>query len=195
MGFFSKIINTLKEITKSELIINTKTKQTQILLPQLNEEYFTLEFESLNCKNYTDVLVEEYSYLKAENAKLGKIYMEAIQLGFGVQWENAPFKSFELMLEKNTQGLDLQQIEMRENYFSSLALYQLNNMKKIGLIYFSLNQYEVFIVDTKGKLFDDIAQILQMEFEPFYEQEQLEIEYDFTLFNTNFTEQHYQKEN
>ncbi len=80
MGFLNNMFNKLKQATRDRFVLNKETNSIQILLDSSHEQYFTLEFDTMNIKTPHDPNIFKSTVIDANNSNLGELYIEVIQL-------------------------------------------------------------------------------------------------------------------
>lgn len=156
MGFFGKILNSIKHASREKFILNKNNNSTQILLDSNHEQYFTLTFENMNVTRPTDSNVTNAYRIDANSKKLGDIYLESIEIDNIKSWNMSAGSAFDRFLKKELHSYKLEYISSFENNTCNLKRYTIDNNFDIGIIWFTLNSIELFIVDQKGTLFNDL---------------------------------------
>jgi len=156
MGLLDSIIGKFKNAVRERLIINKKTNSIQLLLDMNHEQYFTLTFDEMIVNTPMDTNVFNAYSIKTKCKKLGSLYIEAIRLHNINSWNLSAGSAFDSFLKNELSNHKLEYISSTENDICNLKKYTLNNDFDIGVIWFTLNSYELFIVDQKGTLFNDL---------------------------------------
>ncbi len=197
MGFLNKIFSSLKKASRKRVEIDQDSKTLQILLNSDDEQYFTLEFDSINKTNLSDSSIQEAYSIIGENSSLGKLHIEVIRLKVQHKWQVSPGSAFDRIIQDSFRSHELRFKDSFNNRFCKLTKYELDYENEIGTIWLSLNQYEVFILDAKGQLFNDLLKIYGVKnkdmtitsLEPF------EITLDKSIVSSNMIEEYFGKEN
>ena len=113
-----------------------------------------LDNMNVNRPHATNVF-DVYS-INANNKELGNLYIEAIKLDNSKSWNQSPGSAFDSFLKKELHSHKFEYISSFEDNFCSLRKYTIDHNFDIGIIWFSLNSYELFIFDQQGKLFNDL---------------------------------------
>ena len=163
MGFFSNIVNSIKKSTRSRFNLNKNTNTIELLLDSKDENYFTLEFETMNVENLYDPSVQKASKIIASNEKLGTLYIETIRLQDRHIWDVSPGSGFSRFIQDQFKASELKYIDSFDSDFAKFTKYQLDYEKEFGVIWFNLNSIDVFIIDCKGKLFNDLLEIYNVK--------------------------------
>jgi hypothetical protein len=158
MGFFGNIINKIQKATRPRFELDKSSKSVQFLLDTDDEEYFTLQFNTLNTTNPHDPAILRATSIKGENSNLGSLYIEVIRLNMQNEWKMSAGSAFELFIKKEFADKNIEFIKSWDSRYSKLTKHKIDNIE-VGLIWFSLNEEEVFIFDKKGKLFNDLLKI------------------------------------
>jgi len=163
MGFLNNIFNKIKSATRERFIVNKKTNSIQILLDSSNKQYFTLEFDTMNIKTPHDPNILKNYGIKATNKELGKLYIELIQLDFQHEWNGSAGSCFDIFIKKEFQKSNFEFIKSFDDDFCKFTKYFVDDKYEVALIWFCLNNQEVFIFDEKGKLYNDLLKIYGIE--------------------------------
>ena len=156
MGLLNSIIGKFKNAVRERLIVNKETNSIQLLLDMNHEQYFTLTFDEMIVNTPMDTNVFNAYSIKPKSKELGNLYIEAIRLHNINSWNLSAGSAFDTFLKKELNNHKFVYISSFENNICNLKKYTLNNDFDIGIIWFTLNSYELFIVDQKGKLFNDL---------------------------------------
>ena len=198
MGFFSNIINTVKKSTRSRFNLNKESNTIQLLLDTKDENYFSLEFETMNVENLYDPSVQNGQKIIGSNENLGTLYLEAIQLRHDHDWNCSAGSAFDRFVKEQFKNSELKYIDSFDSDFVKFTKYQVNFENEFGVIWFSLNQFEVFIIDLKGKLFNDLLEIYNVKNKELFIKDtrnKLPLEIENSLTATNIREDYFSKEN
>ncbi len=159
MGFLNNIFNKIKSATRERFILNKETNSIQILLDSSHEQYFTLTFDTMNIKTPHDPNIFRSTVIDANNADLGELYIEVIQLDQQHDWNASAGSCFDIFIKQEFSSSKFEFIKSFDDDFAKFTKYLVDDKYEVGLIWFSLNKQDVFIFDTKGKLFNDLLKI------------------------------------
>lgn len=159
MGFFSKIVDSLKNASRSRFELNKETNSVQLLLDTKDENYFTLEFDTMEVDSLYDPSIQTAYNITGTSKTLGRLHIESIRLKPLHHWNCSAGSAYEEFLKLQFNKDQIQYIDSYDNKFIKFTKYQKDFENEIGLIWFSLNYIEVFILDPKGKLFNDLLEI------------------------------------
>jgi len=163
MGFLNKIFNKIKSATRERFVLNKETNSIQILLDNSHEQYFTLSFDTMNIKTPHDPNIFRSTVIDANNAALGELYIEVIELDQQHDWNGSAGSCFDIFIKQEFSSSKFEFIKSFDDDFAKFTKYLVNDKYEVGLIWFSLNKQDVFIFDTKGKLFNDLLKIYDVE--------------------------------
>jgi len=197
MGFFSNIINSVKQATRSRFELNKNTNSIQLLLNSKDESYFTLEFDSMSVENLNDPSVLKAYKVLGSNESLGALYIESIQLRHDQEWNVGGGSAFEEFFKEQFKNSELKFIDSSETDFTKFSKYQINYENEIGVIWINLNNIDVFIIDTKGALFNDLLEIYSIKNKELFIQDtntKLPLEIQNSLTAINIREDFFSKE-
>jgi len=197
MGFFNNIISSLKQASRKRVELNKQTNTLQLLLDTSSEEYFTLSFKSMKIQELYDPSILDAYSLECTSDTLGSLYIEVIRLKRDHQWRANPSSAFDQLIKHTFRSSELRFVDSFEDGFSKLSRYKVDHTHDIATIWFSLNQYEVFILDTKGQLFNDLLNIYDTKNETLFisSLESFDILPTQSIVTSNMIEDHFGKDN
>jgi len=163
MGFLNSIFNKIKSATRERFVLNKETNSIQILLDSSHEQYFTLTFDTMNIKTPHDPNIFRSTVIDANNADLGELYIEVIELDYQHDWNGSAGSCFDIFIKQEFSSSKFEFIKSFDDDFAKFTKYLVDDKYEVGLIWFSLNKEDVFIFDTKGKLFNDLLKIYDMK--------------------------------
>jgi hypothetical protein len=163
MGFFSNVLNTIKKSSRSRFDLNKDTNTLQLLLDTADENYFTLEFDTMKIEQLFDPSTQEAKKIIATHKSLGTIYIESIRLQHNKQWNCSAGSAFDIFIKEQFQKEKINYIDSYSGNFFKLTKYELNYENEFAAIWFCLNQFEVFIIDPKGQLSNDLFAIYDLK--------------------------------
>jgi len=163
MGFLNSIFNKIKSATRERFVLNKETNSIQILLDSSHEQYFTLTFDSMNIKTLYDPNIFRSTVIDANSLDLGELYIEVIELDYQHDWNGSAGGCFDIFIKQEFQKSKFEFVKSFDDDFAKFTKYQVNDKYEVGLIWFSLNKQDIFIFDTKGKLFNDLLKIYDVE--------------------------------
>mgnify|MGYP000591298755 CR=1 FL=1 len=148
------LYNALKYIFKkvTKLSIPYFSLEENYLKFKITSEFsFKFLLSNIETKTRHDAYV-----LDAYNLKTKDIYIEYIHTINGVIWNSQPFSAF----------LDLLKDELKTNSFKNIFkksfspyefnIYEVDNVYKLYIIYIYEIDKEIFIVDSKGELYENL---------------------------------------
>lgn len=163
MGFLTNIFNKIKKSARNRFIVNKDAKNIQILLNTNDEKYFTLQFEEFTSISHPDSKVISSYSIYGKNKKLGSLYIESIQLSFEYDYSQSIGGYFEYMIKKQLSKEKIEFISSYDSNFYKLTKYMINHEDEIGIIWFNLSDINIFIVDKKGELFNNLCTYFEIK--------------------------------
>lgn len=161
MGFFNTLINKVKKLSQKRLHIDTKNKTLQLLLHSNDETYFTLVFDEFSAKRTNDEALMQSYAIDAKNERLGTLYIETIRLKSLYDWYVDPKSAANLFIKSVFGNQTVVTNTQKSDYFS-LTKYADANGYEFILLHFSLITHDIFIIDQKGKLYQDMLEIFNI---------------------------------
>ena len=163
MGFFNRIISKIKSAARKKFIVNEETNSVQILLNSEDEQYFTLTFDAMNIKNPNDHNIFRSYAINAFNQDLGDLYIESIEVDSLNNWNVSAGSSFDNFIKNEFHKSNFEFIKSYDDDFCNFKKYLVDDKYEIALIWLSLSNQELFIFDEKGKLYNDLLKIYDVE--------------------------------
>ena len=138
-------------------------KVTKLSIP-----YFSVEENDLKFKISTDsyykytlynivikVRHDPYVY-EAYTLKANNIFIEYIHTLNDVMWNSQPFSYFLNLLKDELRVYSFENLEKKQHTHYEFNIYRVNNEFNLYLIYIYEMNKEIFIVDTKGELYENL---------------------------------------
>lgn len=196
MGFFGNIIDSIKNSTRSRFRLDKEINTIELLLNTKDENYFTLQFTTMELNNLYDTSVLNAYQIKGINESLGTLYIETIQLKPLHDWNCSGGSAFDMFIKEQFQKEQLQFIDSADSEFAKFSKYQIDYQNEIGLLWFNLNNIDVFIIDTRGKLFNDVLKIYHIKNKDLYIKDtsnEVSLQLKSSLTATNLRENYFAK--
>ena len=138
-------------------------KVTKLSIP-----YFSVEENDLKFKISTDsyykytlynivikVRHDPYVY-EAYTLKANNIFLEYIHTLNDVMWNSQPFSYFLNLLKDELKVDSFENLEKKQYHHYEFNIYRVNNEFNLYLIYIYEMNKEIFIVDSKGELYENL---------------------------------------
>lgn len=137
-------------------------------IKKLSRPYFSLEENELKFKidsdtfykfpvlnmetktRYDSYILEAYT-LKADN-----LHIEYIHTDNDISWNGQAFSFFKDLLKENIKAKSFDLLEKKEFRHYEFLVYKINEQYVLNLIYIYEINKEVFIIDTKGELYENL---------------------------------------
>lgn len=196
MGFFGKLFDSMKQAVRNRLELDKNNNTIQLLLDTKDENYFTLRFDTLQVENLYDPSVQKAYKLLGEHQNLGTLYIETIELQFDQDWNCSPGSAFSQFVNEQFKKDQLKYIDSIDTDFTKFSKYQLNYENEIGVIWINLNKIDIFIIDLKGKLFNDLLEIYTIKNQELFISDidkQIPLQINNSLTSTNMRENYFSK--
>jgi hypothetical protein len=194
MGFLGGIFDKLKKASRSRFEADKSSNLVQFLIDTKHDKYFTLEFDHMEITHPNDIATLKTHVVNGYSEHLGNLYIEAIDLFPEYTWNGLPGSCFEIFIKKEFPSSKFELVKSYDDNFCEFIKYKLDN-NEVGLIWFSLNQTELFIFDQKGKLFNDLLKMYSIDEESLFIEEidnsNLKVKNSMTM--TNITEDFFRK--
>ena len=184
MGFFKNIISSFSRMGKSVFSFNKD--KSEISFSIKDDERYIYNLHEFKKKSRHDSSVIDAYTLKTED-----IFIEYINLDSFSSWNGLSRGYFEDLLKNKLKiTLDLQERVDIKNY--EFSTYKVNSSFIIHLIYIYEGSTDVFILDTKGKLFKELLKSLDNSFEYKYDEyEKGSVNFEISLVKENFLKHYF----
>ncbi len=137
-------------------------------IKKLSRPYFSLEENELKFKIDSDTFYKfpvlnmetktryDSYVLEAYTLKANNLHVEYIHTDNDVSWNGQAFSFFKDLLKENIKAKSMDLLEKKEFRHYEFLVYKINGQYILNLIYIYEINKEVFIVDTKGELYENL---------------------------------------
>lgn len=177
MGFFKNIINSIVKASHPLFVF-----ESQALKFFLNsDEYYDFPISGYDIKTRHDPFVMEAYTLKNND-----LFLEFIKVHSDSTWNGQPRSLYESFIKSELKLKSLEILEREDIGNYEFTTYRVNNSFILHMIYIWEVNKDIFILDTKGKLFSSILSQLKENYTYSYENDEKgEINFDISLVKNN----------
>ena len=155
-------------------------------IKKLSRPYFSLEENELKFKIDSDTFYKfpvlnmetktryDSYVLEAYTLKANNLHVEYIHTDNDVSWNGQAFSFFKDLLKENIKAKSMDLLEKKEFRHYEFLVYKINGQYILNLIYIYEINKEVFIVDTKGELYENLLKIFDKTYVYKFEKNQID---------------------
>ncbi len=178
MGFFQKIISSISKMSSPIFLFDEHNVQLSFKLQ--NDDRYLYNLEPYEIKTRHDSYV-----IHAYTLKTSSIYLEYINLDSLSSW-NGLSRGFYTKLLKEKLKINLELLERVEIGNYEFSTYKVDGQFILHLIFIWEVNKDIFILDTKGKLYKELLQSLKKSYVySFDDEEKGAINFDISLVKEN----------
>lgn len=145
-------------------------------LKKLSRPYFTLEENQLKFKIDSDNFYffpitnietktrHDPYVLEAFTLSANQLYVEYIHTDSDTVWNGQAFSFFIGLLKRDIRAKSMELLEKKEFRHYELLVYKIDNSYILNLIYIYEINKEIFIVDLKGDLYEELLQNFEKDY-------------------------------
>lgn len=180
MGFFKSLIDTIISVTSSTFLF----KDNALLFKVSSDEFYTYELGNYDLKTRHDPYVLEAYTLKNKD-----ISLEYIKVDEDTSWNGSAINFFESFFKSELKIKSLVKIEDIEISNYVFRIYKIDDSFCFFFIYIYEVNKDIFIIDTKGELYNNIIEKLKKDYSFKCEYfEKGDINFDISLVKKNSIE-------
>lgn len=147
VDFFKSLFKTIKKLSRPYFSL----EENELKFKIDSDTFFKFPVLNMETKTRYDSYVLEAYTLKANN-----IHVEYIHTDNDVSWNGQAFSFFKDLLKENIKAKSMDLLEKKEFRHYEFLVYKINGQYVLNLIYIYEINKEVFIVDTKGELYENL---------------------------------------
>ena len=147
VDFFKSLFKTIKKLSRPYFSL----EENELKFKIDSDTFYKFPVLNMETKTRYDSYVLEAYTLKANN-----IHVEYIHTDNDVSWNGQAFSFFKDLLKENIKAKSMDLLEKKEFRHYEFLVYKINGQYVLNLIYIYEINKEVFIVDTKGELYENL---------------------------------------
>jgi hypothetical protein len=148
------VIDTLKSFSKTLSKLSRpyfSLEENELKFKIDSENFYKFPITNIETKTRHDSYVLEAYTLKADN-----LHVEYIHTQNDVSWNGQALSFFKDLLKENLKIKSLDLLEKREFSHYEFLVYKIDYQYIVNVIYIYEINKEVFIIDTKGELYENL---------------------------------------
>ncbi len=162
---FKSLFKTIKKLSRP--YFNLEENELKFKID--SDNFYKFPVLNMETKTRYDSYVLEAYTLKADN-----IHVEYIHTDNDVSWNGQAFSFFKDLLKENIKANSMDLLEKKEFRHYEFLVYKINGQYILNLIYIYEINKEVFIVDTKGELYENLLKNFDKTYEYKFEKNQID---------------------
>ena len=144
---FKSLFKTIKKLSRPYFSLDENELKFKID----SDNFYKFPVLNIETKTRYDSYVLEAYTLKADN-----IHVEYIHTDDDVSWNGQALSFFKDLLKENIKAYSMDLLEKKEFAHYEFLVYKINGQYILNVIYIYEINKEVFIVDTKGELYENL---------------------------------------
>lgn len=167
---FNSFFKTISKLSRPYYIL----EENQLKFRIDHDSFYTFPIENIEIKTRYDSYILEAYTLKADD-----IYVEYINTQNDVSWNAHALSYFKDLLKDTINASSMDLLERREFGHYEFLVYKIDYSYLINIIYIYEINKEIFIIDTKGELYENLL----ISFDKTYKYKFEKKEVDFSNLN------------
>ncbi|QKF67662.1 hypothetical protein AVENP_2134 [Arcobacter venerupis] len=157
-------------------------------IKKLSRPYFSLEENDLKFKIDTDTFYKfpiqnvetktryDSYVLEAYTLKADNLHIEYIHTEDDISWNGQALSFFKDLLKDNIKAKSMELLEQIEFSHYEFLVYKINDYFILNIIYIYEIDKEIFIIDTKGELYENLLKNFHKTYEYKFERKPIDFE-------------------
>lgn len=157
-------------------------------IKKLSRPYFSLEENDLKFKIDTDTFYKfpiqnvetktryDSYVLEAYTLKADNLHIEYIHTEDDISWNGQALSFFKDLLKDNIKAKSMELLEQIEFSHYEFLVYKINDYFILNIIYIYEINKEIFIIDTKGELYENLLKNFDKTYEYKFEKKPIDFE-------------------
>jgi hypothetical protein len=157
-------------------------------IKKLSRPYFSLEENDLKFKIDTDTFYKfpvknvetktryDSYVLEAYTLKADNLHIEYIHTEDDISWNGQALSFFKDLLKDNIKARTMELLEQIEFSHYEFLVYKINDYFILNIIYIYEINKEIFIIDTKGELYENLLKNFDKTYEYKFEKKPIDFE-------------------
>lgn len=166
------VINALKSVSKTLSKLSRpyfSLEENELKFKIDSENFYKFPITNIDTKTRHDPYVFEAYTLKADN-----LHIEYIHTENDVSWNGQALSFFKDLLKESLKIKSLDLLEKKEFSHYEFLVYKIDYYFIVNIIYiYELNK-EVFIIDTKGELYENLLKFFDKTYEYRFEKKAID---------------------
>ena len=174
---FNSFFKTIKKLSRPYFSLDENDLKFKID----SDNFYKFPVVNIETKTRYDSYILEAYTLKANN-----IHVEYIHTADDVSWNGQALSFFKDLLKENINAHSMDLLEKKEFSHYEFLVYKINGQYTLNVIYIYEINKEVFIVDTKGELYENLLKNFDKNYIYKFEKNQIDfIDLNLSLVKNN----------
>ena len=174
---FKSLFKTIKKLSRPYFSL----EENELKFKIDSDTFYIFPITNIETKTRFDSYVLDAYTLKADN-----LHLEYIHTADDISWNGQALSFFKDLLKETIKAKSMELLEQKEFGHYEFLVYKINNNFILNIIYIYEVNKEVFIVDTKGELYENLLKNFDKTYEYNFERKEINsIDLNFSLVKNN----------
>ncbi|MDD2888000.1 MAG: hypothetical protein PHY66_09360 [Aliarcobacter sp.] len=174
---FDSFFKTIKKLSRPYFSL----EENELKFKIDSDTFYIFPITNIETKTRYDSYVLEAYTLKADN-----LHVEYIHTADDISWNGQALSFFKDLLKESIKAKSMELLEQKEFGHYEFLVYKIDNNFTLNIIYIYEVNKEVFIVDTKGELYENLLKNFDKTYEYNFERKEINsIDLNFSLVKNN----------
>lgn len=174
---FDSFFKTIKKLSRPYFSL----EENELKFKIDSDTFYIFPITNIETKTRFDSYVLDAYTLKADN-----LHLEYIHTADDISWNGQALSFFKDLLKETIKAKSMELLEQKEFGHYEFLVYKINNNFILNIIYIYEVNKEVFIVDTKGELYENLLKNFDKTYEYNFERKAINsIDLNLSLVKNN----------
>lgn len=174
---FDSFFKTIKKLSRPYFSL----EENELKFKIDSDTFYIFPITNIETKTRFDSYVLDAYTLKADN-----LHLEYIHTADDISWNGQALSFFKDLLKESIKAKSMELLEKKEFGHYEFLVYEIDNNFILNIIYIYEVNKEVFIVDTKGELYENLLKNFDKTYEYNFERKAINsIDLNFSLVKNN----------
>ncbi len=174
---FKSLFKTIKKLSRPYFSL----EENELKFKIDSDTFYIFPITNIETKTRFDSYVLDAYTLKADN-----LHLEYIHTADDISWNGQALSFFKDLLKETIKAKSMELLEQKEFGHYEFLVYKINNNFILNIIYIYEVNKEVFIVDTKGELYENLLKNFDKTYEYNFERKAINsIDLNLSLVKNN----------
>ena len=174
---FDSFFKTIKKLSRPYFSL----EENELKFKIDSDTFYIFPITNIETKTRFDSYVLDAYTLKADN-----LHVEYIHTADDISWNGQALSFFKDLLKESIKAKSMELLEQKEFGHYEFLVYKIDNNFTLNIIYIYEVNKEVFIVDTKGELYENLLKNFDKTYEYNFERKEINsIDLNFSLVKNN----------
>ncbi len=174
---FDSFFKTIKKLSRPYFSL----EENELKFKIDSDTFYIFPITNIETKTRFDSYVLDAYTLKADN-----LHLEYIHTADDISWNGQALSFFKDLLKESIKAKSMELLEQKEFSHYEFLVYKINNNFILNIIYIYEVNKEVFIVDTKGELYENLLKNFDKTYEYNFEKKAINsIDLNLSLVKNN----------